>query len=141
MPSSDLQSIELLQDKQNTRTLTLRLQTKKALSARLSYRLWLHALTANNSEVKRVYIRFQDGAWKATMHSADVQDITVRPVTRGFELDVPRGVATSYLISAESFLRNTRLDGTGTGTLRLPAVKSAVPHTPLHTPPHAPLVN
>lgn len=123
LPAADLQSIALLPSKDASKNhVTLRVQTMKVPSSRLRYRLWLHNIGAKNSAVSRVDIRFQSGQWKASLRGeGDSQELSLRSNARGFEIDLARNeLDGALLLSAESFLRNSRLDVTGTGALRLP---------------------
>ena len=125
LPAADLQSIALVPhpDKTKNETITLRLQAQKAPSARLHYRLWIHNVGAMQSQVARVEIHRQNGRWQAALFGAGArQDLTLRRLERGFEMDLPRNdLEGALLVSAESYLRRTRLDATGTGALRLPS--------------------
>jgi LmbE family N-acetylglucosaminyl deacetylase len=123
MPAADLQSIALLPSKDPAKShITLRLQAMNAPSSRLRYRLWLHNIGAQESTVSRVEIRLHNGKWKASLRTErETQELPVRPIARGFEIDLLREELNgTLLLSAESYLRNSRLDATGTGALRLP---------------------
>jgi hypothetical protein len=118
-----LQSIALLPSKDPAKShITLRLQAMNAPSSRLRYRLWLHNIGAEESTVSRVEIRLHNGKWKASLRTGrEAQDVPLRPIARGFEIDLMRKELNgTLLLSAESYLRNSRLDATGTGALRLP---------------------
>ncbi len=125
MPSADLQSVALVpqRDSASNKTITLRLQAMRSPSQQLHYRLWLHDIGATNVEVARVEILAQKGVWKASLRSdTKSQDLALHSTTNGFAIDVPRAELNNVvLLSAESFLRNKRLDATGTGILRIAA--------------------
>lgn len=127
VPSADLQSLTLLPQEKTAQTLTLRLQAAKPPSKRLHYRLWMHSISAQNVAVSRMEIRPQNGVWKAVLDnngaSKESQELTVRAGDSGFEIEVPRAnFQGAALFSAESYLRNKRLDATGTGVLRIPTL-------------------
>ena len=123
IPAADLQDLALLPlDKTPSKNITLRLQAMKAPAKQLHYRLWVHNIGAQNVEVTQCDFRFENGAWKAFWRSdKNTQELPLRVRQNGFEMDVPRAkLQGAMLFSAESFLRDKRLDATGTGVLHIP---------------------
>lgn len=122
MPAADLQSVALMPEgKTPAKSITLRLQSMKAPSRQLRYRLWLHNIGSQNIAVSHIEILSQKSGWKASLRSDKaLLNLPVRLTDHGFVMDVPRfQLKETILLSAESFLRSRRLDATGTGTLRL----------------------
>jgi LmbE family N-acetylglucosaminyl deacetylase len=120
-PAGDLQSVALLSN--DEKHLTLRLQMAGTPTSRLRYRVLLHRIAAQSSQATSVEIFWRDNQWRARLNAPNgTRELTIRVIKRSFELKVPRPAGHSaLLLSAESFLRASRLDAIPTTTLRLPS--------------------
>ncbi|MDQ3813301.1 MAG: PIG-L family deacetylase, partial [Armatimonadota bacterium] len=121
-PAADWKSVSLAAPS-TSGMLALRIRLGKAPSRRLHYELALHAITGSTTRAERIQVRWRDSSWGAVLDET-ARELPLSLTNDGFEVTLPRQdlelPASPYalLVSGSTYLGNSRLDQTATGTLR-----------------------
>jgi len=124
-PGADIRALWLRPGAQGW---NLRLQTAGRPSSRFHYEVSIHALAAGTTQAMTCKVLWRDGNWVARLSQASKEDeeLRLRMLPDGFEIDIPSQVrgavqtsAGTFLMSAAVLRGNSRIDQTETATWRL----------------------